>query len=316
MVRTLGDPFTIFLTPAEHKAFQESLTGIFEGYGFEVVQDSEKRFYFKNVLPGSPAESAGIENGGEVIKINGNELKNYQLSEVMQVLSDSAKSKIKLTFIGIKGLHDVEIKTEKFIVKTVKYQKLITKDNKQIAYIKVSRFGKNTINEWDAAVEKILNDKSVGVIVDLRDNLGGFPSVPIHIASEFIQKGPLYIDENNQGERKLVVVDKSGHLNNLPVVVLINKKSTSATELLASTIQFNKRGILVGEKSSGKGSIQNIYNLSDGSGLHVTVAKWFKPNGESVEKVGLIPDINVDQLGENINESDKTVQQAIKVLSN
>lgn len=326
MVAALGDPYTVFLPPEQQKATQEDLGGSFEGVGIQLGYNKDKRLVVIAPLSGTPAEKAGIKAGDLIVKIGDKETGNITLPEAVNLIRGEKGSTIDLEIY-----RDGEVKTQTFtlkrdtiVVKSVELQEKSTPQNKKVAYIKLSKFGEKTNQEWNEAVSTALAKGVDGVILDVRNNPGGFLDSAVYIGSEFIASGDIVMHEDAQGQRQGYKVSRAGKLLNLPLVVLINKGSASASEIVSGAIQDYNRGKLVGEQSFGKGTIQDSRELPGGTGIHVTTAKWLTPKGRWIHTTGLTPDVKVElKLPEPSQEPaqspaptppDNQLEEALKVL--
>jgi carboxyl-terminal processing protease len=313
MVASVGDPFTAFLNPTEHRAFQESLTGVFEGVGIEVAK-VDGNIQVEKVYEDSAGSRAGLKKGDRIISINHKIINSWSLSEMKSIINGKKGTKINLEVYSDlnSDFRELEIIQDEFIPPSVNYTVNNSMGNR-IGIIQVTRFGEQTIDEWKRLVPEI--EDVNGIVIDLRNNLGGFTEVPLYIASEFIEYGGIYKEINNKGVEKTFSVNHKGNFLKIPVIVLINKKSVSATEMLAASMRYHKRAILVGEISFGKATEQTIYDLENGSGLHITTSKWLIPDGSSVDHVGLIPEYQIEVTKNDIlNNQDPQLDFAIKLL--
>lgn len=297
MVSSLGDPYTFFLPPQQQKTSKEELNGSFEGVGIQLGFNEDKRLVVIAPLSGTPAERAGIKPEDIIVKIGDKDTTNIALPEAVNLIRGPKGTEITLTIFreGEQDTREFILKRETIIVKSVEVKFKQTKNEKNIALIKLSRFGERTKDEWEAAVSSTLNEGAKGVILDLRNNPGGFLEGAVYIASEFLSGGDVVLQENSKGERVAFNVNRDGKLTKIPLVILINKGSASASEIVAGAIQDRKRGKLIGEKSFGKGTIQEAEDLPGGAGIHITVAKWLTPNGRWVNDTeGLEPDVKIE----------------------
>lgn len=318
MVASLEDPYTVFLTPQQNKETKEELGGHFEGIGAQLgIKD--KRIVVIAPLKDSPAENSGIRAGDWIIKVNGKDTYNWTLPEAVSKIRGAKGTVVTLTVLHDKGAKtvDLNIARDTIIVKSAEWSK---KDS--IAYLKLSRFGDGTNAEWDKAVSEIAklncqktNSDCRGVILDVRNNPGGYLSGAIYTASEFLGSGVIVKQEESGGQSQTHSVNRNGKLTTVPLVVLINKGSASASEILAGAIQSRNRGKLVGEKSFGKGSVQQPIDLPEGAGLHVTTAKWLLPNNQWINGSGLEPDVIIENDDKDPTK-DLQLEKAIGILNN
>lgn len=315
MVSSLEDPYTFFLTPEENKQSKDDLEGKFEGIGAQLGL-SNGRIVIIAPLKGSPAEKAGARAGDFINKVDGKSTSNWTLTEAVSKIRGEKGSTVKMLLERKQKEFELAIVRDQIIVESVE-----TDYFKNIVRIKVNQFGENTNIEWDKAVSevenKFRNGQVKGLILDVRDNPGGYLESSVYLASEFLKKGDLVVkQESTVSPSKNYYAQRTGRLVDLPVVVLINKGSASASEILAGALRDNKKAKLIGEKSFGKGSVQEAMDLSDNAGLHVTVAKWILPNGDWINGKGIEPAIKVenkiDEKNTITNETDAQLQRAIE----
>lgn len=333
MVEGLEDPYTVYLPPVQNTDFKQGLAGKFEGIGAELGM-SGKQIIVVSPLTGSPAEKAGIKPGDAIIKVNGQATFGWTLVQAVDKIRGPKGTDVEIAVVH-KSASDavtLNIKRDTIQVKSVegwvKKVKDVDKINERvkktsadasIVYLRLSQFGDNTNKEWVSIVNnldlKIHNDPSVkGVILDLRNNPGGYLTDAKFIAGEFLKEGEVVVYQDNEvADRIPLAVDRKGLLLDLPIVVLINKGSASASEIVAGALRDHNRARLIGETSFGKGTIQQAEDLGNGAGLHVTIAKWLTPNGTWVHGKGLTPDISVG-LDSKDQSHDTQLEKAIQEL--
>ena len=311
MVASLGDPYTVFLPPAEQKSTTEELNGSFDGVGIQLGFDEEKKLVVIAPLSGTPAEKAGVKPNDFIIKIDDKDTNGMSLPEAVKLIRGVKGKKIE-----IKSLREGETDTRVFtltrdtiIVKSVEvsYKQSLPsgegRQTKTVAIIKLSRFGDRTNDEWIQAVSDINSKNPSALILDVRNNPGGYLEGAVFIASEFLDGGNVVLQENNEGVKTQFKANRVGKLLNIPMVVLINKGSASASEIVAGALQDRNRAKLIGEKSFGKGTIQEAQNLANNTGIHITVAKWLTPNSRWVNELGgLDPDVKIEMDKEDITK--------------
>lgn len=314
MVAALGDPYTVFLPPAEQKSTKEELGGAFEGVGMQLGYNTDKRLVVIAPLKGTPAEQAGIKAGDLILKINNKDTVNVSLPEAVGMIRGPKGTEVALQIYheGDKEPKDLNLKRDTILVKSVEFEVKTSPSNKKIAYIKLTRFGDKTFDEWTEAVSSTLASGAQGVILDLRNNPGGYLEGAVFIGSEFLSSGNVVMQENSQGERSGYPVNRQGKLLNLPLIVMINKGSASASEIVAGAMQDTKRGRLVGDKSFGKGTIQSTKDLDNNTGIHITTAKWLTPDGRWIHHVGLTPDFEI-AIGDNPLK-DPQLEKALELI--
>lgn len=316
MVAALGDPYTVFLPPQQQKFSRDELSGSFEGVGIQLGFNKDKRLVVIAPLSGTPAEKAGIKPGDQIIKIDDKDTTNMTLPDAVALIRGVKGAPITLTIFreGDTDTKTVTMKRDTIIVRSVDISYKDTKSGEKIAVVKLSRFGERTQDEWNETVANLLSVNSQAVVLDLRNNPGGFLEGAVFIASEFLDGGDVVLQENGDGERTAFKVNRAGKLTKIPVVVLINKGSASASEIVAGALQDRKRALLVGEKSFGKGTIQEAQDLAYGTGIHITVAKWLTPNGRWVNDTqGLEPDVKIEAEKEDATK-DPQLDRAVELL--
>lgn len=341
MVQSLGDPYTMYLPPKENSDFKQGLSGQFEGIGAQLGMKGTQIIVIAP-LDGSPAQTAGIKAGDAIVKVDGKSTAGWTLNQAVDTIRGPKGTNVLITLARKTDnkAQDVQITRDtiniKSVVGWVKHIKDIEgiihsasfdsaqgkssgQENKKIMYLRLSQFGDNTNKEWLNIVNDLMakegNDKDLkGVVLDLRNNPGGYLQDATFIASEFIKDGPIVYQDKGNGDKIAFSVSRRGLLLDIPVVVLMNKGSASASEIVAGALRDYKRAKLVGEQSFGKGTIQEAEDLGAGAGLHVTVAKWLTPNGEWVHGKGLTPDIVV-ALDSKDPSHDTQLEKAVKELT-
>lgn len=298
MVSSLGDPYTFFLPPDVQKTSKEELDGAFEGVGIQLGFNKDKRLVVIAPLLGTPAEKAGIKPQDIIIKIKDKDTTNITLPEAVSLIRGAKGTEVDLTILreGEQDSRTFTLKRDTILVKSVEVSFNNTNNGKNIAVVKLTRFGERTQEEWAEAVVQVLSKEASGVVLDLRNNPGGYLEGAVFIASEFLSGGDVVLQENSLGDRVPFEVNRVGKLTKIPLVALINKGSASASEIVAGALQDRKRAKLVGEKSFGKGTIQEAEDLPGGTGIHITVAKWLTPEGRWVNDTeGLEPDVKIEE---------------------
>lgn len=321
MVSSLGDPYTAFLTPGENKVVKEDLQGNFEGIGIEIGYRGNQLAVI-SPLPGSPAEKAGIKAGDFIIGIK-DENKNIDkstsgitLPQAVQDIRGPAGSKVTLAILR-EGREDallVDVVRERINIPSVVLE--YVGDDKEIAHVKLYKFGGETSAEWDKAVYEIQKNKNIkAIILDVRNNGGGYLQAAVYIASDFLENGDtIVIEEDATGQTKEFKNEKIPRLERYPVFVLINNGSASASEILAGALKDQFGATLVGQKTFGKGTIQEPISIEDGSGLHITIARWLTPNKFWVNETGLNPDVIIEDNLET--QEDEVLTETLKLIIN
>jgi len=317
MVASLDDPYTFFLTPDENKQSKDDLGGRFEGIGAQLGM-KDNRVIVVAPLKNSPAEKAGVKAGDFINKVDGNSTKEWSLTYAVSKIRGPKGTKVKLTLEREGKELEITITRDQINVPSVELSY-----EKNIAILKLNQFGENTVDEWNKAIFEIKNKwlkKEVkGMVLDLRDNPGGYLEGSVYLASEFLPMGKVVVrQESTDSMNKDYKVIRQGELLDIPLVVLINKGSASASEILAGALRDYKRAKIIGEKSFGKGSVQEAVDLKEGAGLHVTVAKWILPGGDWINSKGIDPEIKVEnQIKEGntpTRSDDKQLDKALEIL--
>jgi len=341
MVASVEDPYTFFLTPEENKQAKADLDGKFEGIGAQLGL-KEGKIIIIAPLKGSPAEKAGLLAGDVITKVDGNSVKDWTLIQTVSKIRGAKGTKVKITIDRSGKEMSFEITRQVINIASVEISYETKKtdggsgtvssgkksDNQpgvypDIAYLKLNQFGSNTNDEWDKAVNGIVGKwqkKEIkGVVLDLRDNPGGFLESSVYLASEFLPKGDLIVKQESSSqtiETREYRVVRTGRLLDIPLVVLVNKGSASASEILSGALRDHKRAKLIGEKTFGKGSVQEALDLKNEAGLHVTVAKWILPNGDWINSKGITPEIIVENKVDAGNtltkDTDKQLEKAME----
>lgn len=315
MVRSLGDPYTAFLDPKQNKSVNDELSGEYEGVGIQIGFNKEKRLVVIAPLKGTPADREGIKAKDLILKIGDKEAFDLSLPEAVDLIRGQAGSKVKLVLLheGEEKSYEREIERAKISVKSVEVDYKEAKRGGEVAVIKVSRFGEKTDSEWDAAIDEAISKGVKGIIVDVRNNPGGLLTSAVHLSSEFI-KGVVVKQEGSDGSISSLEVDHAGKALNTPLVVLINGGSASASEIFAGAIKDNKRGKVVGEKSFGKGTVQDVVPFTGGSSLHVTIARWLTPKGDSIHGAGITPEVVVEVKTDEDKDQDIQLEKALELI--
>ena len=301
MVAALGDPYTVFLKPSDNEALSADLSGQFEGIGAELTTQNGQIVVIAP-LAGSPAEKAGIKAKDVVLEVDGTSTVDLSLNQVVAKIRGKAGTEVKLKIVhaGSDKPIDLTVVRQNIKVDSVTYQVVTIsglsadRQDKKIAILKVSQFGDDTISLANKFAAQIPKDGVSGIILDLRNNPGGYLDSSVTFSNLFIEKGKTIVSEvDKSGAKTVYTTQNVSPLANYPMVVLINGGSASAAEIVTGAIKDNSRGETIGEKTFGKGSVQQLEPLAGGAALKVTIAKWLTPNGSEINKVGITPDIVV-----------------------
>lgn len=301
MVFSLGDPYTTFLTPKENKDFRDSLEGTLEGIGAELTLRNELITVI-SPLKDSPAKRAGLQPEDIILKIDGTDVKDYTFEQAVMKIRGPKGSKVVLTIARKENMEPLEIS---IIRDSINIGSVEWKMEGDIAIIELNQFGNHTKEEFSKAISEILPKRPSGIVLDLRFNGGGYLDGAIDIVSEFIEKGKVVsVKKRDPNEDEVIYVNGRARITNIPMAVLINKGSASASEIVAGAIQDHERGIVIGETSFGKGTVQEVENLIDGSSLRVTIAKWYTPNNRNISEIGIEPDVVVERTPEDFEANE------------
>lgn len=338
MVSSLDDPYTVYLPPQQNDDFKQGLAGKFEGIGAELGL-KDKSVIVVSPIDGSPAKKAGIKAGDVIVKVNGQFISGMALNQVVDKIRGPKGTEVVLNVQQKPGAEpkDIKIVRDEITVKSLtswnkkikdveninaKAGALANAGESKVIYVRLSQFGDNTNDEWTTLAASIDRqrkaDQSIkGIVFDLRNNPGGYLNDAVYIASEFISSGTAVMQEDKNQKRTPYPVTGKGLLTDVPVVVLINKGSASASEIVAGALRDHDRAKLVGETSFGKGTIQQAEDLGGGAGLHVTIAKWLTPDanwvGNGKNGQGLKPDVEVGIDKDNASH-DVQLEKAIEQL--
>ena len=295
LVAALGDPHSVYFPPVEAEEFARDLSGEFEGIGAEIgIRDNQ--LVIIAPLPGAPAEIAGLQAGDKVWAIDDEDTYGIKLDAAVAKIRGPRGTEVKLTVThnGFETASDIVVVRDKITIPTVDWKML--PDSDSIAYLLISYFNQDTWLDFDKSVREILRATPKGMILDLRSNPGGFLETAIDIASEWVKQGVVVSEKNGDG---YVVEHKSRgahRLFDLPTVVLVDEGTASGSEIVAGALQDYGAAKLIGQKTFGKGSVQDFEVLFDGSGLKLTIAKWFTPKGRKIDGEGIVPDIVIEEM--------------------
>lgn len=304
----LDDPYSVFMEPGESESFLQDLEGVFEGIGVEItVKDNQLTVVAP--LKDSPAQKAGLRAADIIAKVDGERTDEMSLDEAVAKIRGPKGTDVVLTILRDSEVFDVTVTRKEIKIESVQYE--IKDDN--IAYIRISQFGTDTEDLLNNAVSDIQIKRPKAIILDLRDNPGGFLETAVNVASVFIKDGMIVQEEYKGGEKNEFESTGDGRLADFKLVVLINQGSASGAEIVAGAIQDRKRGVLIGEKTFGKGSVQEFEELKGGSYLRLTVAKWLTPSGRDINTEGISPDIEVELSQEDIDaDRDPQLERALQ----
>ena len=315
LMEGLGDEHSSYMDPQTYQQVNADLEGSYTGIG-AWVDTSGDYVVIVAPMPDSPAEAAGIKSGDKVVAIDGKDMTGIEPSIALQSILGPADTTVTLTIQreGSDEPLEFTITRAEIEIPVIEYKML---DN-NIAYIYLSQFSVNAGDKVRAALNELLAQNPVGVILDLRNNTGGYLDAAFDVTSAFIQSGPIMIEEIGDGSQKTYSAYENAIAPDIPLVVLVNGGSASASEITAGAIQDRGRGTLVGTTTYGKGSVQNWIKLEgDNGAIRVTVARWLTPNGNQINKVGLTPDAVVDYTQEDADAGiDPQLNKAEEIILN
>lgn len=312
MVKALNDPYTFFMTPEEARLFNEDLQGQFGGIGAQ-LEASDGYLIIVAPLDGSPAQKAGLEAKDIIVKIDGADVSEMSFSTAIDKIRGDKGTTVTLTISRAGKLQDIKIVRDIIVTKSVTYE---MKGN--VAYIKMNQFGNDTTDLMNKAVDFANKNSAKSIIIDLRDNPGGYLQSAIDVEGLFIDKGKVaVIEKTKDGTENKSKTTLNPKFKDKPIIILVNGGSASSSEIFAGALQDYGRAKLVGVKTFGKGSVQTVNDLKDGSELKVTVAEWLTPNGRQINKKGIEPDIKIELTDEDKKANrdpqlDKALEEANK----
>jgi len=287
LAEATNDPYTVYFTQSEEKSFNDQLNNSFSGIGVELSENAQKQIIVMAPLKGSPAAKAGLQPQDIIAAINGQSTSGMSLNSASDKIRGPAGTKITLTIIRNNKQFNVSIVRQNITVPSVNYELL----HGNIGYISISTFADDTASLIQKASEYMVSHHVKGIILDLRDNPGGLVSAAVATTSEWLKPGQEVMQER-KGSQVIQTYDATGGdiLHGIPTVVLVNGGSASASEITAGALHDHHDAYLIGTKTFGKGVVQELINLSDGGELKVTIASWYRPDGQDIEKIGITPD--------------------------
>lgn len=314
MVKSLGDPYTTFLNPEDSKKFLEDVTGQFEGVGMEIgIRKGQLQVIAP--LEGTPAQRAGFRPGDKIIKIDDTLTIDITIDEAVNLIRGPKGTEVTLMIFREEWETTKEIKIVRAVIEVPSLKWELKEGD--IAYLRIYHFSEKASSDFIGAAIEILNSPAEKIILDLRNNPGGYLEVARDISGWFLERGQTVAIEDfgQETEQKIYKAKGNARFLQYPIVILINQGSASGSEILAAALRDNRGIKIIGEKSFGKGSVQELEKLKEGSSLKITVARWLTPSGELITEIGLEPDIKVEMTEEDYTaERDPQLNKAIEVI--
>lgn len=316
ILNSLEDPYSAYMTRDEYASMMEQTSGSFGGIGVVVTPGDDNLITVVSPIADTPGERAGIKSGDKIIKVNGEEFLAENMDEAVKEMKGDPDTQVVLTIMRTKEgrenqIFDLEIIREIIRIETIKASVI----DKNIGYINISSFDDQTYRDFKGELDRLGRENIEGLIIDLRNNPGGLLSRTVQISDELLGKGDIVYTETRDGTR---IYEKSDDkMVDYPLAILVNGGSASASEILAGAVKDRDRGVLVGTTTFGKGVVQRLHDLPDGSGIKLTISEYFTPNGINIHGVGIEPDIEVEldegveEIGLNNIENDNQLQAAI-----
>ena len=313
LVASAGDPYTVFMNPVVSKEFADDLKGTFDGIGAEI---GIKNGVLTIIAPltDMPAQKAGLRSGDKVLAIDGEDTAAITLDEAVNKIrgEDGTEVALKIWREGFEEPKEFTVTRGKIIVKSVKWE---LNDNNMMV-IEISHFNSDTDELFDRAVQDTIKKNPKGVILDLRNNPGGYLNTAIETASEWIEDGVVVIEKFSEENKNEYLARGRARLKDFPTVVLVNQGSASASEIVAGALKDHDLATIVGEKTFGKGSVQEMTSLEDGSSVKITIAKWLTPNGINISEEGIAPDEEAGLTSEEYEKDiDPQMDKAVEILN-
>ncbi len=314
IMQALGDPHSSYMDPEQYQQANMQYEGEYEGIG-AYIDTSTEYITIISTMPGSPAEAAGLLPGDQVLAVDGEDMTGVDGSLVIRQILGPAGTKVTLS-IKREGVAEVlEFEITRALITLPSVESEMLEDH--IAYIKLNDFGSRTTKEFREALEDLVTEDTRGLILDLRGNPGGLLTTSVEVTSELLPDGIVLIERFGDGREQEYEVLSGGLATEIPLVVLVNGGSASASEIVAGAIQDTERGVLVGETTFGKGSVQSWIALSNDAGaIRVTIARWYTPDDRQIAETGLTPDVEVVITEEDVEAGlDPQLEKAIEILN-
>lgn len=323
MFANLKDPYTQYFTKDEFKKLMETLDGRYKGIGVLVQASKEGYIKVVEVFDDSPAKEAGLKAGDYIVKVEGKEFSAEQMEEAVALMKGDKDTTVNITIKRVSEAkpdgEDIDLKVDRRDVKVDTIDESIREvEGKKIGYIHIKSFDDVTGEDFEKSYKKLKDAGIDGLVMDLRNNPGGSLDVCLEIADKFLDKGVIVTTEDKNG--KVITEESDQETDKIPMTVLVNENSASASEILSGALKDRKRAKIIGKKTFGKGIVQKLFPLNDGSGAKITISEYHTPSGAKINKVGVEPDIEVEsedkdlEIKEENFEKDSQYQKALEEL--
>ncbi|MGA9348696.1 MAG: S41 family peptidase [Anaerolineae bacterium] len=314
VLRALDDPATILVEPMTSEDQMLELSGAYEGIGAIVSVDDKDQVIIVSPFDGSPAMQAGIRAGDVVLKVDDVAVTGMPLEDAVRLIRGPKGTRVRLTIMREEEAEPLVIEVIRDKVELATVGGMVLEDG--IGYVRIALFSERTSQELRETLRELMDENVAGLILDLRNNPGGvFPSAAIEVTSQFLDEGIITYEQYSDGQEQAYRVERGGLATDIPLVILVNQGTASNSEVVVGALQDHGRGVLIGEKTFGKGSVQRVHELSDGSGLHVTIALLLTPDRHPINGEGLTPDIVVPFTEEDyLQGRDPQLERAMEYL--
>ncbi len=314
LVATYNDPYTFFVEPQTAEVDTGNLAGRFGGIGAEIAQDAEGKFVITRVYRDNPAFASGLQEGDIIVAVDSTDVTggNHDLNKLIALIRGDIGDPVTITVERDGNRADYSIVRSEVLIPAV-FWRMLDEDSR-IGYLQITRFTDRAPDELQEALKELQTAGAQAIILDLRNNGGGLVDSTIQIAGNFLDGGPILFEQSHEGDEQIRNAARGGRFVDIPMVVLVNSGTASSAEILAGALQDRGRAVVIGESTYGKGSVQFILPLSDGSSLHVTTAQWFTPNHHRLEGSGLTPDVAIAAVPDVDSVLEAGLEQLVKQL--
>lgn len=313
MLNYLGDPYTTYLDKTNTNSLTDALAGTYEGIGIEVSKNDNNEIEVKTVFDDTPSSEAGLLVGDVILKINEEDVTTKTTTDAVAIIKSSKSSNINLQIKRNEEIKDIDVVRKELYLPVVSSE-LLNQNDKNIGYIAVDKFSETVFEQFSKELNKLEKNSLDGLIIDLRNNTGGFLVGATKMAELFLEKGKVIYSLQSKLDNE-ITKDETDEKRDYKVYILVNKSSASASEILAAALKYSYGAKLVGTTTYGKGKVQKTSKLNDGTMYKYTSAKWLTPNGDCIDGIGLSPDLNVELSEEYANnmtkENDNQLQMAL-----